>query len=312
MRRPLAALAVAAALLASLAGCVPGAPVNVKTAAVAKSIDSLPGITQVTVDSQEASYYTAARSDVFADLATDATAAQVARILDAFAQENRRLGTDVVSSRLRLIVGSSANQLDLEFAGLTDAQATASADSWFALREQYQTALLHLSGPDDLTLDVTVTLGGEPSVERDLAALEQARDLETALGPVSYFTAVDGNFGASRGLPDDAALDLARAVAALIEVSGEYYGDEDSFGFKADFVPSDTALQQQVAALVAPGVAVDIAFRTADGTAVFLNTASCNAYAGLSADDPSVALLAFWAADGRTLVDGSSVASCLA
>lgn len=310
MTRRLLASAVVVALLVALAGCIPGAPLNVKTTAVADAIRDLPGVTSVTVDSQEETHYTAARSDVYAGLSADATADQVAAILAAFAAANRDTGTDVVGSRLRLIVDSSANQIDLEFNALTDEQASAVATAWLGLRDSYESAALHISGPDELEVGATVMLGGEPSVERDLGALYNARDIATSVGPVTDFTAIDGNFGASGALPDDAWLTLAQAIAGLVDVSGQYYGDDNSFGFKADYDATDAALQQQVVALVAPGNSVDIEFRTEDGTAAFFVTASCERYTGLDAADPSRALLEAWAADGRTLVDGSTVAAC--
>src|SRR4051812_7723551 len=120
-RRPPAALALGLLLLIALAGCIPGAPVSVKTAAVADGIRELPGVTDVTVDAQESTYLTAPRSDVFAGLTADASVDDVAAILSAFAAANRSTGTGTVSSRLRLILGTSADQVDLELAGLTDA-----------------------------------------------------------------------------------------------------------------------------------------------------------------------------------------------
>lgn len=304
------AAALGAVVLVALAGCIPGAPINVKTTTVAHAIESLPGVTTVTVDSQERTQYTAARSDVYAGLSAAATADEVGSILTAFAAANRDTGPADVSSRLRLIVDNSANQIDLEFAALTEAQAAAAAEAWLDLRDSYDSAALHIFGPDELAVGVTVMLGGEPSVERDLGALYSARDVATSVGPVTDFTAVDGKFGASGALPNDAWLALAQKIAGLVEVSGQYYGDDNSFGFKADYVATDAATQRRVAALVPAGDAVEIEFRTDDGTAVFFATASCERYLGLDAADPSRALLEAWADDGRTLVDGSTVASC--
>ena len=81
MSLPARTAALLAALVLAgcgLAGCVPGAPVTVKTTTVAEAIRQLPGVTDVTVDSQESTYYTAPRSDVYAGLTADASADDVA------------------------------------------------------------------------------------------------------------------------------------------------------------------------------------------------------------------------------------------
>ena len=267
--RALTLLALAGALagILALTGCVGDAfPILVKTERVADDLRELPGVIEVTTADGEESRYTPAISDVAVTVDPAADAAQLAVIIQTFARSNVATGTDVISSTLSLLAGGE-NQLWVTYAELSDEQGAALATEWVYLRSTYTSAKLTLSVGDstDYSVDLAVELGGQASFQRDATALVLARDVFASLGPVGEYTQVDGRFGATDALPDDAVLALLASIQNGADIAGaQYYGLDNSLGLLIDVADP----QPVIDLVTASGIPTTITFRLPDGTEV--------------------------------------------
>ena len=319
-----AAIALAAFAVAGLSGCVGGGPVATKTDAIAGQLKSLPGVTATDTAFNEHTVTSDPHSLITLTLDPAVTADEVATIIAAFAKANTDTGLDELSSELNLAAGEDT--LDLLYAPITDAQVKTLAGSWTDLRGTYASTALGMiiASGSDYVVNLAVGLG-KSSFEGDLTALQAARGELEPLGDVGRYEQSDGRFAASSGLPDDAALSLLIAIDSVLaadgtdpDLHGEYDGLSTSFSLTAKVADStdaasglNAAATRLVAALPAAADGITIAFLAADGAPVaFFDDRSCDAYVGLEAADPSRKLLEYWGATGRTLLDGSTVASC--
>lgn len=265
--RPARALSllVLAGVLA-LTGCVADAfPVLVKTERVADDLRTLPGVLEVTTADGEKSAVTPAISDVAVTVDPEADAAQVAVIIQTFARSNASTGTAIVSSTLSLHAGGE-NQVWVTYPGLSDEEAAALATEWVYLRTTYASAKVTVTGDAaDYRVDLAVELGGQPSFQRDATALVLARDVFASLGPVGQYTQVDGRFGATGALPDDAVLALLAAIQGAADITGaQFDGLENSLGMIVEAADP----QPVIDLVVASGIPATITFRLPDGTEV--------------------------------------------
>jgi hypothetical protein len=175
---------------------------------------------------------------------------------------------------------------------------------------------------------VNLSVGlGQSTFEGDVTALHDAQGDFAKLGDVGRYEQVDGRFAASAGLPTDDDLRLLAVIDTVLaadgqepDLRGEYNGLDTSFSLVASVAEStDEATGLNAAAVRAldaipasgaPGLQfqfVSAADKHVIGT---FDDRSCDAYSGTPADDPGRLLLAYWARDGRTLLDGSAAESC--
>ena len=210
---------------------------------------------------------------------------------------------------------------------ITDAETKALAAGWVGARGTYTATDLGMvvASGTDYVVNLKVALG-KSSFEGDLAALQAARAAFEPLGDVGRYEQTDGRFAASGGLPDDGALSLLVAIDSVLaadgtepDLRGEYDGLTTSFSLAAKVAEStdaanglNAAAARLVTALPADGPGLAISFVAAkDNSAVaFFDDRSCDSYVGLAETDQSRQLLEYWGKDGRTLRDGSTVASC--
>jgi len=321
---------IAIALLAAgaLAGCdALGGPVTDKTNAILKQLSALPGVVASTSTQGERSLSSEPHSELKLEVAADATAAQLDKIVTTFAHANVETGLDKVVSELDLAAQGTTDTLQLLYGKISDAQATTLADSWLDLRGRYTSTALGLviSSGTDYIVNLSVGLG-QSSFEGDLTALHDAQADFAKLGDVGRYDQVDGRFAASGGLPDDTMLAQLVSIEAVLtadgtepDLRGEYDGLTTSFSLVAAVADSTDAGNGLNAAAVrlldtipAAGAGITVKFVSATDRheiATF-DDRSCDSYVGLAAGDPSVQLLAYWARDGRTLRDGSTAESC--
>ena len=299
-----AAVAVALLVVLALSGCGPTGPLPMftKASTVADAVSGLPGVTEVQPTSVEETNYTAPAADLYVRVDDDISEAQLASVLTAFGDADRQSGQDVVFSRLDLYFGEdTTNEIVAENGVLTEEYAGQLATTIGQLRQDYDSAVLSV---DPTGWSLSLVLGGEPTLLRDLTALHDARELVEQLGTVRAFDEVDGRFRTEDGLPDDAWLAFLQGFAETVpDLRGVYYGQDQSFSLVTDELSTLAVLD----AIPADAPPFDIAF----GDDIFFDNRNCDAWYLLEADDPSIPLLTYWTADGRTLLDGSTAADCL-
>ncbi len=326
-RRVAAALAIAAFAASMLAGCVGAGPIATKTDAILQQISGLPGVVGSRTEFNEHTTTSDPHSMIELQVDPKATAAQVDAIIKAFAKANTETGLTLLSTELHLATKGGPDKLELLYAPITDAEATTLSDSWLDLRGRYASTDLGMIIASGTDYVVNLSLGlGKSNFDGDLIAMHDAQADFAALGDVGRYEQVDGRFAASGGLPNDTALSQLAGLHLVLaadgtdpDLRGEYDGLTTSFSLTAVVAQStdavtglNAAAARLVAALPAGGAPVSITFLSAKdkSTVAFFDDRSCDSYAGLDAADPSRRLLEFWDQDGRTLADGSTVASC--
>ncbi|MEP6480031.1 MAG: hypothetical protein ABJB03_11605 [Rhodoglobus sp.] len=335
LRRSFAAALVAIVCVVALAGCIEFGEVAAKTDKIYGQVKDLPGVTDSSVEVTENSAFSARRSAIYLDVADGISADQVGTIISTFAHANVETGTDKVSAELHLVNETTTmrNEFQVQYAPLTDATATALADTWVELLGSTDGASItvaYASSGYDVALNVA--LGGDPTIQRDLDALANAGAYFDALGPVHSYNQADGRFSATGGIPGpDAIAQLAYLQAAAVsvggDISGAYYAESDLNSVKvvvpvaasaidpANGLP--TSLETVVDAI--PAGAFPVVFGVNDEnpsidgvTGIEFSNTKCDRYTTLVSLEPSRTLLLYWARDGRTMLDGSTAESCFA
>lgn len=333
LRRALAATLVAGVASLSLTACFDLNAVGRKTEAIYDQLKDLPGVVGGSIEVTETSAFSPRRSAVYLDVSDDLTGTQAADIITTFAHANIETGIEPVSAELHLVNETSLirNELDLDYAPLTDATATALGETWVDLLGSTDGASITVAAAaTDYDVAVNVDLPGEPTIERDLADLASAHEIFDALGPIKTYNQADGRFSGFQGLPGEDALDQLRtiqaaAVAAGGDITGEYSAPNDQ-NFLTVIVPVAAAavdpangLPVTIEAVVdsIPAGAFPVLFsvndeiESIDGvTGITFTNVSCDAYANPVTVEPTRTFALYWARDGRTLLDGSSMESC--
>jgi hypothetical protein len=328
-----AAFAAIAGVL-SLSGCLEFGAIAAKTDAIHEQLADLPGVTGSSVQVTENSAFSARRSAVYLDVSPDVTADQVVTMITTFAHANIETGVDKVSAELHLVLETATmrNELEVDYAGLTDETAAALGETWIDLLASADGASIVVAAATATghSVEVNLALGGEPTIERDLAALAGAADIFGRLGQIRRYSQDDGRFAATDDLPSDAAIaQLATVQAAAVSVGGDItaeYGGLAHQNFIKVIVPvaasavdAATGLPTSIETVVDSVTAdafpmlftVNDEVESIDGiTGITFTNADCGPYPTLIEIEPSRTLLQYWARDGRTLLDGSTVASC--
>jgi hypothetical protein len=327
-RRALAAVAIAALAVSALVGCIGAGPVTTKTNAILDELRNLPGVVDANTRADERSAQSQPHSMIELKLDPAATVAHVETIVTTFAHANVTTGLDVLSSELHLVVDGGPDKLELLYPDISDTQATTLAQGWLDLRARYASTDLAMVSGTGTGYVVNLSVGlGQSSFVGDVTALHDAQGDFAKLGDVGRYEQVDGRFAASGGLPADDDLRLLAVIDTVLaadgqepDLRGEYDGMGTSFTLVATVADStDGATGLNAAAVRAldaiPASSplglrlqfVSAADRHVIGT---FDNRSCDAYSGAPADDPGRLLLAYWARDGRTLLDGSVAESC--
>ena len=328
-RRLAAALLVTALALAGLVGCVGGGgPVGTKTNSILGAIANLPGVVGSSTVFNEHSVTSDPHSMIELQVDPKASAEQVAAIIKSFAKANTETGLDVLSSELHLVTKGGPDKLELLYAPITDPQATTLAASWLDLRGRYASTDLGMVVGSSTGYVVNLSVGlGQSTFEGDVTALHDAQADFAKLGDVGRYEQVDGRFAASAGLPSDDDLRLVAVIDAVLaadgqepDLRGEYNGLDTSFSLVATVAEStDEATGLNAAAVraldaipAATPLGLQLQFvSAADKHAIgTFDDRSCDSYSGTLATDAGRLLLAYWARDGRTLLDGSAAESC--
>jgi hypothetical protein len=257
-----------------------------------------------------------------------ATAAHVETIVTTFAHANVATGLDLVSSELHLVVNGGPDRLELLYPDISDTQAATLAQSWFDLRGRYASTDLAMVIGSSTGYVVNLSVGlGQSTFEGDVTALHDAQGDFAKLGDVGRYEQVDGRFAASGGLPGDDDLRLLAVIDAVLVADGqdpglrgEYNGLDTSFSLIATVADStdgatglNAAAVRALGAIPASGpLGLQLRFVSAADKHVIgtFDDRSCDSYSGTAADDPGRLLLAYWARDGRALLDGSAAESC--
>lgn len=332
-RRLIVAAALAVVSVVALTGCIEFGEVAAKTDKVNNQVKDLPGVTASSVETTEKSAFSGRRSAVYLDVAEGITADQVGTIITTFAHANRETGTDKVSTELHLLreTATMRNELQVQYAPLTDATATALGDTWVDLLGSTDGASITVAyASSGYDVDLNVDLPGDPTIQRDLDALANAGTYFDKLGPIHSYNEADGRFSATGGIPGpDAITQLAYLQAAAVAVGGDitgaYYGPSELNSLKvtvpvaASTVDPANGLPTSLETVVdaVPAGAFPVVFTVNDEnpsidgvTGIEFTNAKCDGYATLVSLEPSRTLLLYWARDGRTLINGSTVESC--
>lgn len=333
LRRALAATLVAAIATLSLSACLDLNAVERKTQTIYDQLKGLPGVVDGSIEVTETDTFSPRRSAVYLDVSDDLTGEQAADIITTFAHANIETGIEPVSAELHLVNETPLirNELDLDYAPLTDATATALGETWVDLLTSTDGASITLTyASTDYDVTVNVDLPGDPTIERDLADLASAGEIFDRIGPIKTYNQADGRFSAFEGLPgEDAIAQLATiqaaAVAAGGDIEGEYSAPSDQ-NYLTVIVPVAKAavdpangLPVTIEAVVdsIPAGAFPVLFSVNDEiasidgvTGITFTNVSCDAYADPITVEPTRTFALYWARDGRTLLDGSSMESC--
>lgn len=333
LRRALAATLVATVASLSLAACFDLNAVGRKTEAIYDQLKDLPGVVDGSIEVTETSAFSPRRSAVYLYVADDLTADQAVDIITTFAHANIETGVKPVSAELHLIDETSLirNELQVDYAPLTDATAAALGETWVELLGSTDgasiTVAAAVSGYD---VTANVDLPGEPTIERDLADLAEAGAIFDRIGPIKTYTQADGRFSAYAGLPGEEALaQLATLQAAAVAAGGDItaeYGGTTPQNFVKVIVPVAAATVDPANGLpvtiesVVDAIPVDafpVLFHVNDEvesidgvTGITFTNVDCGPYPTLVSLEPSRTLALYWARDGRTLLDGSTIESC--
>lgn len=325
--RILSAAAVAVLAAALLSGCVSGTAVATKSNAILKAVSELPGVVASSTAFNEHTVASDPHSRIDLEVSPDATAAQVGTIITEFAHANVKTGLELVSSELKLAVTGAPDTLDLLWSPITDTQATTLATTWIELRGHYATTTLGMTiaSGDDYKVDLQVALH-DTSLNAELTAFHDAQQIYSTLGPVGRYE--NDSFAADNGLPDDAALTTLYNLNTVLTADGQdpklvatLDGLQNLFFVVATVADStdaatglNAAAVRAITAVPSTAPAISIEFKSAGdaSTIVKFDDSACDIYVGLPETDPARRLIELWAQDGRTLLDGSTVASCFA
>lgn len=332
--RALGVLLTAVMVTITLSGCIFNREMETKTLSIAGQIEKMPGILEIEPTFREISLGQPRQSSIWLTLAAEVTEAEVLDILTAFSAANVASGIQPLSTKLTLRPEaedvSDWELLRLDLAEPSAQQLSDLARTWFELRTRYANTDVALIRSNyrqhPWGFEVSIRMPEGSTVMAELAAIRDVSGLFADIGPVTKLFAVKGGFTVERSLPSESTLALAESIAAtegLSKLSGTFFGEE-MFDLDArmseesglvDFAIGVSPVMARVVDLVPSGtVPVRFSFRLGDArerTAFFYNE-SCERYRELPASDQSRALLLYWARDGRTLLDGSTAASCFA
>lgn len=316
----------------TLSGCLNGYGTEERGASIARELGDMPGVLEVEASFKEPVLGVSPYSAVWISLTGDVTEPQVLDILTTFSGANLAAGTEHVSTSLQMRIETDdvnvTERLELDFAEPNSQLLAGVVRAWFDLRGRYVDTRVGLIkqflGSNPAGFEVTIDMPEGSTAASELEAIRDVSSVFTDIGRVTQLFMVDGRFKASSGLPSEATIAAAESMVAtegITDLRGQFYGDEiahldarmsDPPGPLDPAAGIPSALVQAVDLITGDESAMSVAFQIGDDPNVewFFRNDSCEQYSELSDDNESRALLLHWARDGRTLLDGSTAASC--